>query len=513
MEVKMLVTYFLVLFCHYTVQAQLELPLIFSDNMVLQQNMEIPVWGKSCKNCEVTVTFDNISREIKADKKGDWQLKIPAHTAGGPFLLSISDKKQAKTLQNILVGEVWLCAGQSNMELRLEQSKEAKQEISQASNSQIRFFRMTAQDKARPTAKVVFDDSLLADLQAGKFYEPSTWQVCTTENAAKFSAEGYYFGKLLQQQLNVPIGLICNAVGGTTTQAYIDSASLASHPQLRQFVDANWLESTQDIHPWVLERSNENLAKTKNDVVPNRKFLHPFAGAFLYKNGIQPLLPFAIKGVIWYQGESNATHPEIHTPLFETLVKNWRNAWGQGDFPFYTVQLPAIANRSAWPAFRASQEELSKRIVNSGMVVTIDTGDSLDVHPTDKKTVGERLGLLALAKTYHQKNAYSGPVLRTYEQKGQEVHLYFDHVQELKTKDGQVPKSFVLQGYNLGGTEESMFYPEKIEIQPTKIILTLPANRQVTQIKYAWLPNPKCNIINEVGLPTSPFKFDLKGSF
>lgn len=494
-------------------QAQLELPAIFSDNMVLQQKMAIPVWGKSCRGCEIQVSFDGFSLKTKADKNGHWKANMPAHTAGGPFQLLVTSQKQRLVFQNILVGEVWLCAGQSNMEFRLEQTKNAKQEISQADNTQIRLFRMTPRAVARPLAKVVFSDSLLSELNAGKFYEPTSWQLCKPETAAKFSAVGYYFGKQLQQKLSVPIGLICNAVGGTTTQAYIDSASLASHPQLQQFIDSDWLQKAQDIHPWVLERSNENLALALQDATPNRKLLHPFAGSFLYNNGIKPLAPFAIKGVIWYQGESNATHAEIHTPLFETLVKSWRKTWNQSDFPIYTVQLPAIANRSGWPAFRASQFELSQKINNVGMIVSIDTEDSLDVHPTDKKPIGERLSLLALAKTYQLSLDYSGPIFKEYQQKGNTIELSFDFARQLQTSDGLNPRGFILQGFNLGGTEASFFYPEKIAFFSHKIILTLPSDKQVTQINYAWLPNPKCNIVNEANLPLMPFKIELNGNF
>ena len=503
--------------CHASI-AQLQLPIIFTDNMVLQQNMELPVWGSSCKNCKVEVSFNDITKRTYSDNNGQWKLRLPSIKAGGPYTLKVSDKHATILLKNILVGEVWLCSGQSNMEWRLEQSSNAKEEIPNANFNQIRLFSMVAQSKARPLANVVFSDSLLDALQKGTFYEPTTWQVCTPSSASKFSAVAYYFGKALHQKLNVPIGLICNAVGGTTTQAFIDSISLASHPQLQQFIGSKnglkWFETAKEIHPWVLERSKENLQKTLNDSNTARTFLHPFAPSFLYKKGIQPLVPFAIKGVIWYQGESNATHPTIHDVLFETLAKNWRIAWQQADLPIYTVQLPAIANRSRWPAFRESQMRLSERIKNSGIAIMIDTGDSLDVHPTQKQVVGERLSLLALAKTYHQRIVYTGPTLTRFEQKGNIVHLFFNNTNNLKTSDGQSPKGFVLQGYNLGGTQEIIIdIDDKVTILPTEIVITLPTYIQAIQIKYAWKPNPSCNIVNEVDLPLAPFKIELDGNF
>lgn len=492
---------------------QLKLPIIFTDSLVLQQNMEIPIWGISCSNCKVKVAFNGSIKMTTADKKGTWKIKWPPTKAGGPFTLKVSDKNNSIFLKDILVGEVWLCSGQSNMEFTLAQSKNGYEEIKEAKYSQIRFFRMIPNVQARPLAKVVFSDSLLKELDADKFYDKTSWRTCTPSTAAKFSAVGYYFGKELYQKLDVPIGLICNAVGGATTQSFIDSATLASHPQLVQFVGnkdgKTWLETAKDIHPWVIERTKENLGKNAK----SKAFIHPFAPTFLFKNGIEPIANYAIKGAIWYQGESNATHPEIHDALFTALVNNWRKAWQQGNFPIYMVQLPGISNRSRWPEFRESQKRLGERIEKVAMAVIIDIGDSLDVHPKEKKTVGERLSLIALAKTYAFNLSYSGPVLEKYEIKSNKVYLYFNHANQLKPKSGNEIKGFSLVGYNKAGTEELIVEVEKITINGTTITLEIPSYLQLTRINYGWLPFPSCNLVNESDLPGSPFKIEVKGNF
>ena len=488
---------------------------IFTDSLVFQQNLEIPVWGRSCPNCRVTVLFNEIAYQTKANKTGEWKIKLPAQKAGGPHRLKISDKNSSIILQDILIGEVWLCSGQSNMEFSLAQSLNGTDEIKKAINPQLRFFRMTASDQVRPMAKLVYGDSLLNEMKSGNFYAKANWTTCNSSTAAKFSAVAYYFGQELHQKLNVPIGLISNAVGGTTNQSFIDSMTLASHPQLIQFIGNNqnktWLETATDIHAWVKERVIENLGSNAN-VKP---FLHAFAPAFLFNQGIAPIASYGIKGVIWYQGESNATHPKIHDALFTSLVKSWRTVWHQGDFPFYTVQLPKISNRSRWPEFRESQRRLSESIENSGMVVTIDTGDSLDVHPREKKLLGYRLSFVALAKSYHWAVEYSGPVYSKYELKQDGLYLYFNHANALQA-DKTIAidlKGFYLYGNNRSGTQEIIMEAKDIEIMNAKLKIPIPDGIQLKSLKYAWSPYPISNLINEAGLPASPFKIEFSGNF
>ncbi len=486
----------------------LRLPDIFTDSLIFQRDMPIPVWGKSCKHCKIKVRINEITLCANSDQHGNWNIKLPPMHAGGPYIMYISDKKDHLSIHNILVGEVWLCSGQSNMEFSLSQSNHGDEEIQVSANPNIRFYQMTATRDARPIAHKVYSDSLIDEFRKNHFYSKSKWQSCNQQTASGFSAVAYYFGKELYRHLNVPIGLICNAVGGTTTQSFIDSLTLASHPQLSQLLFNR--EDDDLVHPWVRERINENLG----DKVKDNLLLHPFAPSFLFNNGIKPIVPYSIKGAIWYQGESNATNPEIHDALFTALVKSWRNAWQLGDFPMYTVQLPKISNRSRWPEFRESQRRLSESILHSGMAVTIDTGDSIDVHPKEKKIIGSRLSLLALAKTYQQPEEYSGPVYTKYKRLGNEIELYFDHANYLMTNsDDNHFKGFYLHGFSQAGNHEIILEAKNIKNQGAKLIIPIPADLLLTSLRYAWSPYPDCNLINESGLPASPFKIEFKGNF
>lgn len=496
------------------IHAQIKLPAIFTDSMVLQQKMPVPVWGEtSCRSCRIEVIINQTTVKTKANKLGKWQVNLPAIKAGGPYTLIIKDEHQQIELKEILVGEVWLCSGQSNMEFKLKQSSGGKEEAESANFSSIRLFRMTARDEVRPTAKKIYSKQTLAELEQSKFYKEANWKSCNPQTAADFSAVAYYFGKQLHQQLNVPIGLISNAVGGTSTQAFINQEALKSHPQLMQFVRQQdgtpWTKVVKDIHPWLLERINRNLKNFSEE--GKEIYPHPYAPSFLYESGIKPLIPFAIKGAIWYQGESNATHPEIHDELFKALVNNWRTEWKQGDFPFYYVQLPKISDRSRWPEFRESQARSCRNLNNIGMAVTIDTGDSLDVHPKEKKVVGERLALLALGKDYQKPVKYSGPVLENHIIHNEYAILKFKNAEELKTSNGKTVEGFVLFGYDLSGTRIITVKAEA-SIENNQLNIKIPKDIRLTSIQYAWVPYPECNLVNEVGLPAAPFKIEIPGN-
>lgn len=493
--------------------AQIKLPAIFTDSMVLQQKMLIPVWGESsCKNCQLEVALNEITVKTKTDKTGKWSVKLPSINAGGPYTLTIKDKHNQLELKDILVGEVWVCSGQSNMEFMLKQSTGGKEEIKNANFPSIRLYRMTARNETRPIAKRAYSKETLKELEQFKFYKQTKWTTSNPQTVGDFSAVAYYFGKQLYQKLNVPIGLICNAVGGTSTQAYISDAAFRSHPQLLQFTKQEdgtpWIKSAKEIHPWLLERINENLKNFEDK--DNSIYPHPFAPSYLYEAGIRPLIPFAISGVIWYQGESNTTFPEIHDQLFKTLVESWRKEWNQGDFPFYYVQLPKISDRRRWPDFRESQRRVSETLTNTGMAVTIDTGDSLDVHPKEKKIVGERLAMIALEKKYGFPIKSSGPTFKTYEIKDNHIEILFDNAEELGTSDGTAIKGFTVHGY-LGGKKELIFPLDQIKIMGNKLLITLPKDIMPFRVSYAWVPYPTCNLVNEVGLPASPFKIEIPG--
>lgn len=511
---KFVFLYLLVfVFNQYSLHAQIKLPAIFTDSMVLQQKMPIPVWGESsCRNCQLEISLGKNAIKTKTDNLGKWFVKLPAIAAGGPYTLTISDKHNRLQLKEILIGEVWLCSGQSNMEFMLKQSVGGKEEIKKADFSSIRLYQMTARSETRPTAKKVYSKETLKELEQFKFYKKTAWSACSAQTVGDFSAVAYYFGKQLHQKLNVPVGLICNAVGGTSTQAYISNEAFKSHPQLVQFTKQEdgtpWIKSVKEIHPWLLERIGENLKDFEDkgsDIYP-----HPFAPSYLYEAGVKPLIPFAIAGVIWYQGESNTTFSEIHDQLFKTLVESWRKEWQQGDFPFYYVQLPKISDRRRWPDFRESQRRLSEILTNTGMAVTIDTGDSLDVHPKEKKVVGERLALIALEKKYGFPVKSSGPTFKSYTLTDDHIEIYFDNASELKTQDGNTVRGFTVHGYE-HGKKEVILALDQVKLSANKLSIAIPKGIMPFRVSYAWVPYPDCNLINEAHLPASPFKIEIPG--
>ncbi|WP_461791692.1 sialate O-acetylesterase [Pedobacter sp.] len=493
--------------------AQLTLPAIFTDSLVLQRKMPIPVWGQSnCKNCELEVVLAQTKVKAKTNAKGEWMVRLPAMEAGGPYKLKIKDKLSSLELKDVLIGEVWLCSGQSNMEWMLRQATGGKEAAAAANDSEMRLFNMAAIKELRPVGGKSYTTQMLEQMKAKQFYQKTRWVEAKTATASNFSAVAYYFGKQLRNQLKVPVGLICNAIGGTSTQAFISNEALKSHPQLVQFTKQSngkpWLSTAKEIHPWLLERITENLKNFKDDGV--EIYPHPFAPSYLYETGVKPLIPYAIAGVIWYQGESNTTFAEVHDELFTALVESWRNKWAQGDFPFYFVQLPKIADRRRWPDFRESQRRLSESLTNVGMAVTIDMGDSTDVHPREKKTVGERLALIALEKKYSLPIISSGPVMKTYELKGDSLEIYFEHAKQLRTNDEKTVKGFVVHGYQ-NGSKEKIFDLENIKLVGNKLIAVLPKQIMPFRISYAWAPYPDCNLVNEAGIPASPFKIEIPG--
>jgi len=493
---------------------QLQLPNLFTDHLVLQREIPIPVWGTADENAAIEMSLNQTKISTKADYFGNWTINLPAMQAGGPYQLIIQSNGEIIHLKDIYIGEVWLCAGQSNMEWPLKNAAKGAIEIPKAHHPKIRFFHLK---KRHDTYRTPYTSEQLIDFTKGNFFHPTKWELCTPETAAEFSGVGYFFGKQLQDALpNVAIGLIQAAVGGSPAQSWVSKEALTSHPQMQSLLHIagkqTWLDS-EIIHPWLAERAKENWAnwkKTENANLPG----HPFAPSYLYDAAIRSIAPYPIRGAIWYQGESNATHPKSYPVLMELLLKDWRKLWAQGDFPFYFVQLPKIGNRSLWPEFRQAQAE-GLSIPNTAMVVTIDEGHPSDVHPREKEVIGQRLANLALAKTYAKNILAESPSLFSYhwEKKAHQITLTFAPVYEgLKIKDGDLPKGIYLQGYLENGMIEAIIPPEKISITKDAIVINYPTNFLPVKVKYAWMPYPENNLVNSVGLPVAPFRIELEGN-
>ncbi|GAA4441596.1 GDSL-type esterase/lipase family protein [Pontibacter saemangeumensis] len=460
---------------------------VFADHMVLQQKMPVPIYGLANAGEEVTVMFGNEKQKATAGADGKWKAMLPAQKAGGPYELNIATADTSISISDVLVGEVWLCAGQSNMAFPLRDAVHTSAEMREA--QQAASIRLLHMKPLVETGNFAWDSITLKKVNQLNYFS-GAWQRSDSVAAKDFSAVAYYFGNEQQEQLGVPIGLIEVAVGGSGTESWIDRYTLEHHPQLVTMLP-NW-RTSDFLMPWVRERTDKNLENAAS-----AKQRHPYQPAYNYDAGIAPLTDFPIKGVIWYQGESNAHNIELHETLFKTLVSSWREKWGY-DFPFYYVQLSSI-NRPSWPHFRDSQRRMLSQISNIGMAVSSDVGDSTNVHPTQKKQVGERLAAWALAKTYHMRVPYSSPLFQDVEFSGNKAICTFRFDKGLHTSDGKSLRGFEVAGNDL------VFKKAKAEIRGGKVIVSSDKVPEPKYVRYGWQPYTTANLVNKAGFPASTF--------
>lgn len=466
----------------------LQMPELYTDDMVLQYGQPLKIQGKANAGEKITVSIGKQKQQAIAASNGKWAVTLQPLKAGGPYTLTIAAGKQKLTYNNVLAGEVWLCSGQSNMEFYLNWSATAKQDVPEAANNNIRLYDMKARWR---TDAVEWDASVLDSLNHLQYYVDTKWKVCSPETAGNFSAVAYYFGKKLQDSLQVPVGLICNAIGGSPTEAWVDRSTLEyQFPAILR----NWTQN-DFIQDWVRGRAALNVKKSTDKLQR-----HPYEPCYLYESGIRPLEQFPIKGIIWYQGESNAHNREAHEKLFKLLVESWRKNWGDAHLPFYFVQLSSI-DRPSWTWFRDSQRHLMEEIPHTGMAVCSDRGDSLDVHPKMKKELGERLAAWALNKTYGRKNVVpSGPLYKSMQVKGEVAYLSFDYADGLTTSDGQPIRTFEVAG------EDELFYPAQAVVENGKLKVWSDKVKNPKTVRYGWQPFTRANLVNGAGLPASTFR-------
>lgn len=465
----------------------LKLAPVFGHHMVLQRNEAIPVYGIANAGNKVRVSFADRILDTQTDVSGNWRVLFPPMPPGGPFTLKVSTSAANLVVNDILIGDVWLCSGQSNMAFELSRSLNGAQEIKQAGNTNLRLFKLRS---LRETDNTEWDSAALAQTNQLHYFA-GNWQKSNDTSAAGFSAIAYYFGKDIQQSENVPIGLIEIAVGGSPIESWIDRKTLKAYDILADLL-VDWRKSDL-IMPWVRERADKNL---KNSNLLKQR--HPYEPAYNYEAGISNLIHSPIKGVIWYQGESNAHNPELYRAEFKALIESWRKSWNNIALPFYYVQLSSI-DRPSWPDFRNIQRELQSQIPNTGMVVSSDLGDSLDVHPTRKKEIGQRLALLALKKTYHRAVTASGPVALSAVRKNNEIIISFSEAAQLSASGNQVLAGFELL------TEKGLAIPAPARIEGRNVYIRVPKDGPVKSVRYAWQPFTRANLVNESGLPASTF--------
>jgi len=628
---------FILLIFSMVTTANVKMPLLFSDGMVVQRNKEIPIWGFAEANEKVEVHFNKQIVKTQADKNGKWMLKLNPEKAGGPFELIIIGKNKI-TIQNVLVGEVWICSGQSNMEFQVSKTINATKEIEDSNYPMIRHFGVAQDLSGKPKD----------DLKSGK------WEVSSQETVGNFTAVGYYFAKKLYAELKIPIGIINTSWGGTNVETWtsreafqksedfknmiadvpvmnIDSISKLYAKQMKErvekiqgtpvstenensfkefsFDDADWGEisvpslwenqalgdldgvvwmrktitlSAQDIKNKpivslakiddedityvngieigkntqydlkrvyeipanVLKEGKNTIAvrivdnsggggiygetadlkltlgtkniplegKWKFKVIAVKTSLSPNSyPSLLYNAMVNPLVPFAIQGVLWYQGEANVWRAQEYKKAFPLLIQDWRTKFKQGDFPFYFVQLSTFNEfngnskvGSKWAELREAQSETLK-VKNTGMAVTTDIGNAKDIHPTNKQDVGLRLAAIALNNVYGKKQVYSGPTYRSQEIKGNKITLTFDNIGSGLTSSDNTEN---LKGFEIAGSDQ-VFHSAKAIIKDNKIIVSSDQVQNPVAVHYGWADDDtEINLFNKEKFPASPFRTD-----
>lgn len=470
------------------VHADVRLPSLISDNMVLQQKAEVPIWGWAEDGEVVTVQIQNQKATATA-QGGKWMVRLKPLKAGGPFTLTIAGKNRIE-FKNVLVGEVWICGGQSNMQWQLRQTDGAEAEIARANYPQIRLITVPRLEVDKPV-----DDF------------KSEWKETTPESVATFSAVGYYFGRDLHKALNVPVGLINNAVGGSPAESWMQDYALSSDTEYRQFLGAYPGRMAQYEEAMKKYREDAERAKAENKPAP-RAPGRPWMPAGLYNGMMAPLVPFAIKGAIWYQGESNAGRAYQYRRLFPDMIRNWRSVMGQGNFPFLFVQLAAFGpnsdklGESDWAELREAQTMTLKASPHTGMALAIDHGTYDDIHPRNKQPIGARLALSALAIAYGRKIVHSGPMYESMKADGEKIRISFT-----STGGGLESKGGELKGFLIAG-EDRKWHPAQARIDGKHVVVWSSEVSKPVAVRYAWAKFPECNLYNKEGLPAISFRTD-----
>lgn len=469
----------------------LKLSELYADNMVLQRDMPLDIHGTANAGEQVTVSIAGQKVAAVANNRGEWSVTLQPLRVGTDYTLTIQAGNQKREFHRVAAGEVWLCSGQSNMAFMLNEASTAKEDIPLANDPGFRLFDMKGRWKTYDGA---WPASCLDSLNHLQYFGNTTWEDVSPESAAKFSAIAYYYGNMLRDSLQVPVGLICNAVGGSPTESWIDRNTLETEfPAILN----DWLHN-DFIQDWVKGRAAKNLGFDSTKLSR-----HPYEPCYLYESGVLPLQQYPIKGVIWYQGESNTHNMEAHERLFQLLVDSWRSNWKNPQLPFYFVQLSSL-DRSSWTWFRDSQLRLMKSIPHTGMAVSSDHGDSLNVHPAHKQPIGKRLARWALSDSYGYSITPSGPLFESVVREGEALVVSFAFGEGLRTSDGNSPSCFEI------AEEEGLYHPANVTIVGDKVRLTSPDLKAPRYVRYAWQPFTRANLVNKDGLPASTFRGEVK---
>jgi len=497
-----------VMCCVSSALADVRLPAVFGPNMVLQREMEIPVWGWARAGQKVEVAIGDNRASVVADQQGKWMARLRPMNAGGPHRLVVAADNRIE-LGGVMIGEVWVCSGQSNMAMSVSRSKDFEAEKRAADFPLIRMFTV-----ARASATTVQDDC------------KGEWKICSPESVGAFSATAYFFGREVHNNLGgVPVGLINTSWGGTAVEAW---TSMSAQMYLKGFeqVMEPWQRQIDAYDPGKAKAQHEEAlkkwtaraasAKAQKKRVPRKPQLqgdprenqnHP---ANLFNGMVNPLIPYAIRGAVWYQGERNSgqTFAHLYDEQLGTLIADWRKRWGQGNFPFAWVQLPNYmtlqtepVEDGGWVVVRDSMQR-ALSVPNTGMAITTDIGEAKDIHPKNKQDVGRRLGWWALAEVYGKDTASSGPLFRSFSVADGEVAVSFDHVHGgLRTKGDE------LKGFAIAGADKKWRFANA-RIEGDSVVLSHSDVKQPEAVRYNWAANPIGNLFNGAGIPAAQFRTD-----
>jgi len=484
-----------------TICAQVTLPKILTSHMVVQRDLPVHLWGMAAPGEEVRVSFRGETRATKAGDLGRWSVYLKPGAAGGPFQMTVegapapeggnATPAQTITLDDVLVGDVWLASGQSNMEFEMRKAATADADLLHAANPRIRLL----------VVKHRASDYTQDDI------ETEGWAASSPETANDFSAVAWYFAREIEQREKVPVGVIDSTWGGTVAESWTRLTALGEDAALAPIFVSRGRMIEREADAILIDRDRERQRQeARKQGLPEPQFpwhppLNTWAPGLLYNGMIAPLTPFPIRGVIWYQGESNSAleRAPLYSRLFRTLIEDWRRQWGVGDFPFLYVQ---IANFTSGPnedwALLREQQLKTLELRNTAMAVTIDIGNPDNVHPTDKVDVGLRLARAARALSYGEAIEYFGPLYRQATPEGSAIRVWFDHAKGLTARGGE------LTGFEVAGSD-GKFFPATANIDGTTVVASSPSVAEPAQVRYGWANSPQCNVFNGEGLPASPF--------
>lgn len=489
-----------------SIRAEVKPHALFSDHMVLQRGKPLKVWGTCADGEQVTVSIQG--QLAKAETKGtEWVATLNPLMAGGPLTLTITGNNTLK-INDVLVGEVWIASGQSNMEWPLAASENGSDVAKKADNPRLRLFTVPKRTSPKPESDVA-----------------SKWLECRAETAIKFSAVGYFFGRNLQKALDVPVGIINSSWGGTPAQAWTTREKLTSNNKLRHYVTnldkageqfqtnktiliENHKKSLE-MHKMAVEKAiAEKKTPPRAPSMPTDPRFSPSGASTLYNGMIHPLRHYGIAGAIWYQGESNAGNAFEYRTLYPTMITSWREAFAQGDFPFHGVQLApfmAISKQpqdSAWAELREAQFLATRALPHVGMAVITDVGDEKDIHPRKKEPVGARLALLALQDPYEKQTVANGPTFKSMKVFGNKAVISFDNV-----GSGLEIKGETLTGFTVAGSDKK-FQNAMATIEGNSVVVLSPSGQEPVAVRFGWSNFPVVNLWNKNGLPAVPFRTD-----